>query len=385
MRPSTLSQFVLRFIAILMLLGLTVPVGAQSRVVTTPAAVLAAPNGKAIGSIHPGATLRVLETRGAYAKVAVDGFVERKQLSTQRSTSGTRVGSRAAVVRARGSSAARSLASLDAGTNVTVSSGSAPTGWVRVTRDGWVLKTSLDRATTPSLARSTAPARKNASADKPETSAKKASAGEVASSPATKAAAVSAPKVSAAPPPVRAPATTSVAAARPLSDSTLMPTANIALRAAPDARPLATVAQGTSLVPLARDRGWVRVRLEGWVPERDVAPADTTVRMGVSAADLRADPVGTRGKVVRWSVQILAKQKADALRRDLAADETYLLARGPYEENSLLYLVVPPSLLVMAKSLPELSQAMITARVRTGKSDLVGVPILDLLTITTRK
>lgn len=107
--------------------------------------------------------------------------------------------------------------------------------------------------------------------------------------------------------------------------------------------------------------------------------------MGVSAADLRADPVGTRGKVVRWSVQILAKQKADALRRDLAADETYLLARGPYEENSLLYLVVPPSLLVMAKSLPELSQAMITARVRTGKSDLVGVPILDLLTITTRK
>lgn len=385
MRPSTLSQFVLRFIAILMLLGLTVPVGAQSRVVTTPAAVLAAPNGKAIGSIHPGATLRVLETRGAYAKVAVDGFVERKQLSTQRSTSGTRVGSRAAVVRARGSSAARSLASLDAGTNVTVSSGSAPTGWVRVTRDGWVLKTSLDRAKTPSLARSTAPARKNASADKPETSAKKASTGEVASSPATKAAAVSAPKVSAAPPPVRAPATTSVAAARPLSDSTLMPTANIALRAAPDARPLATVAQGTSLVPLARDRGWVRVRLEGWVPERDVAPADTTVRMGVSAADLRADPVGTRGKVVRWSVQILAKQKADALRRDLAADETYLLARGPYEENSLLYLVVPPSLLVMAKSLPELSQAMITARVRTGKSDLVGVPILDLLTITTRK
>jgi hypothetical protein len=380
-----LSQFVLRFIAILMAFGLTVPVGAQSRVVTTPAAVLAAPNGKAIGSIHPGATLRVLETRGAYAKVAVDGFVERKQLSAQRSTSGTRVGSRAAVVRARGSTAARSLASLDAGTNVTVASGSAPTGWVRVARVGWVLKTSLDRATTPNLARSTAPAHKNASADKPETSAKKASAGEVASSSPTKAAAVSAPKVSAVPPPVRAPATKSVAATRPLSDSTLMPTANIALRAAPDARPLATVAQGTSLVPLARDRGWVRVRLEGWVPERDVAPADTTVRMGVSAADLRADPVGTRGKVVRWSVQILAKQKADALRRDLAADETYLLARGPYEENSLLYLVVPPSLLVMAKSLPELSQAMITARVRTGKSDLVGVPILDLLTITTRK
>jgi len=157
------------------------------------------------------------------------------------------------------------------------------------------------------------------------------------------------------------------------------------LRAAPDAKPLATVAQGTTLTPLARDRGWVRVRLEGWVPERDVAPADTSIRMGVSAADLRADPVGSRGKVVRWSVQILAKQKADILRRDLGPDETYLLARGPYEENALLYLVVPPSLMVIAKSMPELSQAMITARVRTGRSELVGVPILDLLTITARK
>jgi hypothetical protein len=148
---------------------------------------------------------------------------------------------------------------------------------------------------------------------------------------------------------------------------------------------LATVAQGTTLVPLAHDRGWVRVRLEGWVPEKDLALADTTVRTGVSAADLRADPQGSKGKVVRWSVQLLAKQKADALRRDLAPDETYLLARGPYEENALLYLVVPPSLMPMAKSIPELTQVMITARVRTGRSDLVGVPILDLLTMTPRK
>jgi hypothetical protein len=39
----------------------------------------------------------------------------------------------------------------------------------------------------------------------------------------------------------------------------------------------------------------------------------------------------------------------------------------------------------MAKSIPELTQVMITARVRTGRSDLVGVPILDLLTMTPRK
>lgn len=250
-------------------------------------------------------------------------------------------------------------------------------------RQGWVLKAALDRG--PDVAK--AAGKKSGSARKPASSARKASAGEVASLNATKTKPVEPPRRSATPTDVVKPAPAPVAApaSSRLEDSTLVPTANVALRAAPDAKALATVAQGTSLVPLARDRGWVRVRLEGWVPESEVAPADTAVRMGVSAADLRADPLGTRGKVVRWSVQILAKQKADPLRKDLAPDETYLLARGPYEENALLYLVVPPALLVMSKSLPELSQAMITARVRTGKSELVGVPILDLLTITPRK
>jgi len=94
----------------------------------------------------------------------------------------------------------------------------------------------------------------------------------------------------------------------------------------------------------------------------------------------------SRNNAIPQSIKsILATQKADVLRRDLAPDETYLLARGPAEENALLYLVVPPSLMAATKSIPELSQAMITARVRTGRSELVGVPILDLVTITSRK
>jgi hypothetical protein len=383
-------QFVLRFSVILLSIGLAAPIQAQSRVVTTPTAVLASPSGRAIGSIHPGTALRVLETRGAYAKVTIDGFVERARLSAQRGNSSPRVGNRTAVVRARGASTARSVASLDAGTTVAIASGTAPAGWAKVSRDGWILKSSLDRASTETARSSGADRRTTASA-KERGSARKASGGEVASASAPKAAGAPARETSSKAPGIRgggtstAPAPAATTATTVAADSALIPTANVALRAAPDAKPLATVAQGTALTPLARDRGWVRVRLEGWVPERDVAPADTSVRMGVSAADLRADPVGSRGKLVRWSVQILARQKADVLRKDLAPDETYLLARGPYEENALLYLVVPPALMVMAKSIPELSQAMITARVRTGRSDLVGVPILDLLTITPRK
>jgi hypothetical protein len=385
MRPSTpLRQFVLRFIAIAALFGLASSAAAQSRVVRTPAAVLASPNGKAIGSVHPGIALRVLETRGAYAKVSVDGFVERARLSSQRGGSSPRVGNRTAVIRASGATSARSVASLDAGTSVAVkSSATTPSGWVRVSRDGWILKSSLDRPTSADVAR--APTGKSRTASSATSQPRKASAGEVAAAPPTTTKRAAAPAPTPPTPPVVRETKSTPPAAERLADSTLVPTSNVARRAAPDARPLATVAAGTSLVPLARDRGWVRVRLEGWVPERDVAPADTAVRMGVSAADLRADPQGSRGKVVRWSVQILAKQKADALRRDLNPDETYLLARGPYEESALLYLVVPPELMATVKSMPELSQTMITARVRTGRSQLVGVPILDLLTITLRK
>jgi hypothetical protein len=393
MRPSTsLPRFVLRFvvgtIAVALSFGLSMPVAAQSRVVTTPVAVLSTPNGKSIGSVHPGVTVRLIETRGAYAKVSLDGFVERSRISAQRGSTSPRIGNRAAVVRSKGTASARSVASLNAGTSVAVSGANAPSGWVKVTRDGWILKASLERSTASDAGRKSPDSRRAVATTKGKSKAadRKASGGEVASPTSTAPKVVptrpaTPPTATSSRPPV-APSTSAVAA---LLDSSLVPTTNIALRAAPDARPLATVAQGTTLVPLAHDRGWVRVRLEGWVPEKDLALADTTVRTGVSAADLRADPQGSKGKVVRWSVQLLAKQKADALRRDLAPDETYLLARGPYEENALLYLVVPPSLMPMAKSIPELTQVMITARVRTGRSDLVGVPILDLLTMTPRK
>jgi hypothetical protein len=384
MRPSKTSSVLHGTLAALALLfTLRSPLSAQSRV-KTPSAVLAAPNGRAIGSVRPGVELRVIETRGSYAKVAVGGYVERAALSARGGSASPRVGNRSAVLRVRAASTARSVASFDAGTRVTLGTAAAPKGWVRVSREGWVLRSALETPAAAVAARTAPGKRTPFTASKAPGAARRSSAGDVASRdgtarkppesppPATKAAATT-------PPP------TAPTVANTLSDSTLSPTSNVALRAAPDARPLATVAPGASLVPLARDRGWVRVRLEGWVPERDVTLADTSVRSNISAADLRADPQGSRGKVVRWNVQVLASQKADALRRDLNPDETYLLARGPDEENALLYLVVPPALLPIAKSIPELSQALIAARVRTGRSALVGVPILDLLTLVPRK
>lgn len=421
MRLSSISAQIA--LAAALACGLPSSVVAQTRVVKTPSAVLASPKGRTVGSVHPGVELRVLETRGAYVRVSLAGFVERARLTAQRGNGGTRVGRRSATIRSRAATSARSVASLDAGTTVTLGKGAAPKGWVRVSRTGWVLGSALRAPSAPptvaragkSTSRSSAasrtaaarPAAKSATKTATKTgtntaaktapnaattasvSSSKPSATRTASPPAARA---SGGEVeSAVPGSARTAATTTAAAATPatlvapLSDSSLVPTANVALRAAPDARALATIAQGTTLVPLARERGWVRVRVEGWVAERDLAPADTAVRSAVSAADLRADPQGSKGRLVRWTVQVLARQTADPLRRDLAPDETYLLARGPAEENALLYLVVPPAMLESTKDIPALSDVLITARVRTGKSELVGVPILDLLTLTPRK
>src|SRR4026208_1705272 len=101
-----------------------------------------------------------------------------------------------------------------------------------------------------------------------------------------------------------------------------------AIRTAPSDTPSPAVGQvnlGSTVEVLARDRGWVRVRLEGWVRESDLIVADSSLR-ALSAADIRSDPAGAQGKLVRWSVQAVSLQTADALRTGLSPGEPYLLA-----------------------------------------------------------
>jgi hypothetical protein len=97
---------------------------------------------------------------------------------------------------------------------------------------------------------------------------------------------------------------------------------------------------------------------------------------------LRASPAAYRGKIVRWEVQVISLQHADVLRKGFAPEEPYLIARGPGTEGAILYLAVPPSLVERARGFPQLSNALVTARVRDGRSEPIGVPILDLIGIT---
>ncbi|MEO5579783.1 MAG: SH3 domain-containing protein [Gemmatimonadaceae bacterium] len=146
---------------------------------------------------------------------------------------------------------------------------------------------------------------------------------------------------------------------------------------------LGQIASGAQVEVLARERDWVRIRLEGWVREADLIVADSSLRP-LSAADIRSDPNGSRGKVVRWEVEAVALQTADPLRAGLDAGEPYLLALGPGAEKALVYIAVPPTLLAAARSLAPMSPITITARIRNGRSEPAGVAILDLQSLTRR-
>jgi hypothetical protein len=128
----------------------------------------------------------------------------------------------------------------------------------------------------------------------------------------------------------------------------------------------------------------VKVRVEAWVPDSLFEPADTSYGALLTAADLRLDPQGMRGRLVRWEVQVVGLQTADPLRRDMARDEPFLLAMGPTGEDAILYIAVPPELLAQARAIPSMERVILTARVRVGKSNPTGAPILDLVSILRR-
>jgi len=336
--------------------------------VSSDAMMRANPEGKALGTVRAGAPVVVLNTRHCATEVTIEGFVHRSLVGGKRDGFSASVKEDGALLRAAAKRDARVLARWSEGIGLTKLS--AAGDWVRVRRSGWVATTAVhrgkdgakqevaERKSGPRVAAATAaPNHEVAASSHDATSPVVSSAGAVADT--------------AAHPPAAAP--------------DFLTAHRVMLATAPDHRSGSVVDSGTYVRALARDRGWVRVQLEGWVRESDLTPADTAIRSSLSAADLRASPDAARGKIVRWSVQSIALQHADPLRRDMAPEEPYLLARGPGTENALLYLALPPSLVERARMLRPLQTVTVTARVRNGRSEPSGVPILDVQTLADQR
>ena len=222
---------------------------------------------------------------------------------------------------------------------------SAGSRWIHVTRDGWV-----QRGTLVPVADVVATRTADTTTD--------SSAGP--GSPA---------------PPSRGSDTTRVDSSR------AQPMRVTTLYRAPDGPEAGTISQDTPVRVLSRNGEWTRVQYEGWVKDGDLQVAPAGVMVGVTAAELRAEPQRYVGQVLRWRLEFIAIQKADELRPDIPTGATYVLARGPLPERGFVYIVVPENRLPAFRALTPLVEMQITVRVRNGRSRYLGNPVVDLISL----
>jgi len=150
---------------------------------------------------------------------------------------------------------------------------------------------------------------------------------------------------------------------------------------APDGPEAGTLTTDTPLRVLSRNGEWTRVQFEGWVKGGDLQAAPAGVLVGVTAAELRAEPQRYAGQVLRWNLEFIAIQKADELRPDIPSGSSYVLARGPLPERGFVYVIVPDARLSAFRALTPLVTMTITARVRNARSRYLGNPVVDLISL----
>lgn len=167
-----------------------------------------------------------------------------------------------------------------------------------------------------------------------------------------------------------------------LSERLVVQGGSVRVRVSPEGDTVATLRPGADLRVLAREGDWSRVRLEGWVRTSEVATADSTgVRDELRPPDLRANPDQYRGERIRWQVQFISLERAEAVRTDFYEGEPFILARTRDGSESFVYLAVSPELLSEVEALEPLERIEVLGRVRTGRSALMGAPVLDLLAL----
>lgn len=164
-------------------------------------------------------------------------------------------------------------------------------------------------------------------------------------------------------------------------DAVVVSGESVRLRAAPAGDTVASVASGATVRVMERRGPWARVRLEGWAPASELVPPDPDSVADLDVATLRANPEQYVGRRVHWTVRFISLERAEAVRTDFYEGEPFVLARAPDAAEGFVYLAVPPALLPQVRSLEPLQPMEVLARVRTGRSALMGVPVLELQAI----
>jgi hypothetical protein len=157
------------------------------------------------------------------------------------------------------------------------------------------------------------------------------------------------------------------------------------LTAAPEGARTGALSAETPVRILARSGDWVRVQSEGWMKEADLRPSAPGLIAGLTAAELRTRPQEYEGKLVLWTLQYLSVATADELRPEIPSGQRYLLARGPLPEAGFVYVTLTDAQSREAAQLTPLSQIVVVAKIRNGRTRYLGNPVVDLVELRVRQ
>lgn len=165
-----------------------------------------------------------------------------------------------------------------------------------------------------------------------------------------------------------------------LERRTVLPGSALVTRPAGDT--IASLAGRTGARVITRADGWARVLVEAWVREADLGDPDDSALTGVTAAEVRGSGAAYEGRTLRWTVQYIAIQTADEMRRDIPPGQPYMLARGPLPETGFVYVVLSAEQARAVSALEPLTRITVLGRVRVARSQYLGNPVLDLIEFT---
>ena len=334
----------------------TTDAAAQARAVSATT-LHKAPGGALLARLPGTVELRVGRARSGWSEVTLDGWVATSSLTADR-----RDGFDLRVTPKQGAALREKprgdvLGRLQPG--MLVSRVAREGAWTRVRRTGWVATKAIAAAGT---AARKPPARAAAPATDPAYRAMQGTRATGSARPA-------------APPPAQAPAQTADGTER------IEVARGTGLLVAPEGAPLAALQPGATGRVLGRSGEWVRVQMEGWVREPDLKAAAGNALVGVTAAEVRANPERYVGQVVEWRMQYVAAQVADDLRPEMPAGQPYILARGPLPEPGFLYVMVSRDQVARFQALPPLSEVTIRATVRAARSRFLATPVVELQSV----
>jgi len=296
------------------------PVFAQTQRVPAELRFAKTPGGQVIGTLLPGAQVTTGRVDGEFVEVNIDGWVISSSLDRTKRDGFDLIVTEKPSENLRQAPNGAVFARLSSG--VLLNRVGTQGGWTRVKRTGWVPRKSLSPTTAP------------ATSDLPS---------------------------------------------GPAPADRVEVTRNIPFAAVAGGAELGSLDSGMQAKVLGRAGEWTRIQVEAWVKDSALRPATNDILIGVSQAEVRANPSRFVGKVVEWRVQFVAIQKADELRPEIPAGQSYLLTRGPLPEPGFVYVIVPQSKLDQFRAVDALQELTIRATIKSATSKYLPTPVVELI------